>query len=467
MDFTIQHVLIPTEQGYETVDVQIEADRIAAIGAHLEPVGTVVDGRDRLLLPGFVNAHTHSSEMWQRGLIPPTPLELWLAELYDSTPLDPEQIYLSALGTAAETLLSGGTTVVDHLVLIPGRELETIGAAVRAYREIGIRAFVGPLIQDESLTAGIPSGGSNQDHAPYVRTTQATLDLIAEAVAQFHRPEAGINIMVAPTGMQLCSDRLFEGCIALSDRHQLCRHAHLLETRAQKLLAQEKYGYSAVEHLKQLGFLSPRTSLAHCVWLDDRDIELLAETQSTVVHNPLSNLRLGSGIAPILKYRQAGVNVSFGCDGAASNDSQDLLEAIKIGSLLHNVTDIDYYHWISPRASVAMASLGGARGLGMADQMGALEVGKKADLVLYDLTSLSLLPRTDPIALLILGRPTQVVQSAWVNGRRVVAEGQFTTFDLAALKQQLFDRSQWVASRQSVAASQVEAHYRSVMGLAG
>jgi 5-methylthioadenosine/S-adenosylhomocysteine deaminase len=92
--------------------------------------------------------------MWQRGIIPPLPLELWIAELYDFTPLDPEQVYLSALGTAVETLLSGGTSVVDHLVLIPGQELETIAAAVRAYQEIGIRAFIGPLIQDESLTAG-------------------------------------------------------------------------------------------------------------------------------------------------------------------------------------------------------------------------------------------------------------------------------------------------------------------------
>ncbi|WP_377474759.1 MAG: amidohydrolase family protein [Microcoleus anatoxicus] len=101
------------------------------------------------------------------------------------------------------------------------------------------------------------------------------------------------------------------------DRQNLCRHAHLLETRAQKQLAQEKYGCSAVAHLQQIGFLSSRTSLAHCVWLDDADIAIMAETKSTVVHNPLSNLRLGSGIAPILKYRQAGVNVSFGCDGAA------------------------------------------------------------------------------------------------------------------------------------------------------
>ncbi len=465
VSFTIQDVLIPVDNGYETVDVQIEGDRITAIAPQLEVIGFRVDGQNKLLLPGFVNAHTHSSEMWQRGLIPPVPLELWIAELYDFTPLDPEQVYLSALSTAVETLLSGGTSVVDHLVLIPGRELETVAATVRGYREIGIRAFIGPLIQDESLTAGIPAGESEQNHAAYFRSTAATLELMSEVVSQFHRPDEGVNILVAPTGIQLCSDALFEGCIELSDQSQICRHAHLLETKAQKQLAQEKYGCSAVEHLKQIGYLGSRTSLAHCVWLSDSDIDILAETQSTVVHNPLSNLRLGSGIAPILKYRQAGVNVTFGCDGAASNDSQDLLEAIKIGSILHNITDLDYHHWISPRDAVEMASLGGAKGLNMAQQLGSLTVGKKADLVLYDLTSLSLLPRTDPIGLLVLGRPTQAVQSVWVNGKQVVGDGKVTTINVDDLRQQLFNRSQWDAHRQSQTVAQIEAHYRTVMGL--
>jgi len=474
VDYTIENVFIPAQRGYDKVDVKIQDGYVAAILpgqtdqaaiAATAASEQVVDGRNKLLLPGFVNAHTHSSEMWQRGIIPPRPLELWIAELYDFTPLEPEQVYLSALGTAVETLLSGGTCVVDHLVIIPGLEIETIAAAVRAYQEVGIRAFVGPLIQDQSITTSVPSGGIEQEHEPYIRTTAATLALIEEAVAQFHRPEAGISIMTAPTGMQLCSDALFEGCVELSDRHQLCRHTHLLETKAQKLLAQEKYGCSAVEHLKQLNFLGSRTSLAHCVWLDDSDIATLAATQSTVVHNPLSNLRLGSGIAPLLKYRQAGVNVTFGCDGAASNDSQDLLEAIKIGSILHTITDMDYREWIAPRQAVEMASLGGATGLGIADQVGSLTVGKKADLVLYDLTSLSLLPRTDPIGLLILGRPTQAVDCVWVDGRQVVAGGKVLTTDVDHLKQELFRQSEWYVDRVSPMMQKMETHYRAVMGL--
>lgn len=463
--FTIKNVLIPVEQGYTTLDVQLVDNCISAIAPNLEVIGTVIDGQNKLLLPGFVNAHTHSSEMWQRGIIPPVPLELWIGELYDFAPLEPQQVYLSALGTAVETLLSGGTSVVDHLVLIPGKEIETIAAAVRAYQEVGIRAFIGPLIQDEALTAGMPDGDNKREHEAYLRSTQSTLDLMQETVDKFHKPTECVNILVAPTGIQLCSDALFKGCIELSDHYNLCRHAHLLETKAQKKLAQEKYGCSAVEHLNRVGYLSERTSLAHCVWLSDNDINILAETSSTVVHNPLSNLRLGSGIAPILKYLQAGINVSFGCDGSASNDSQDLLEAIKIGSILHNVTDRDYRHWITPRKSVEMASLGGAKGLNMHSELGSLTVGKKADLVLYDLTNLSLLPRTDPIGLLILGRPTSAVNSVWMNGKLVVADGKVVTIDVDNLRQQLFEHSAWSNNRQSKTVDQIEAHYRKVMEL--
>ncbi|MFM2063760.1 MAG: hypothetical protein RLZZ507_3431 [Cyanobacteriota bacterium] len=465
MNFTIQKALIAVTDGYTTLDVQVVDGIITAIGDNLDVIGTAIDGEHKLLLPGFFNAHTHSSEKWQRGIIPPLPLELWLAHLYDFAPLDTEQVYLSALGTAVETLLSGGTSVVDHLVLIPGKEMETITTAVRAYQEIGIRAFIAPLIQDESLTAGIPEGKLLPNHEPYFRPTAETLAIIEEAVIKFHRPEEGINILVAPTGIQLCTDALFTGCIDLSNRYHLCRHSHLLETKAQEKLAFEKYGCSGVEHLNRIGFLSDRTSLAHCVWLTDADIQILAETKSTVVHNPLSNLRLGSGIAPILKYRQAGVNVTFGCDGASSNDSQDLLEAIKIGSILHNVTDFDYQSWITPRQSVEMAALGGAKGLNIDDQLGSLTVGKKADLVLYDLTSLSLLPRTDPIGLLVLGRPVSVVNSAWVNGKQIIEHGKFTTINVDELRQELFNRSQWETKGKSPTLGQIEPHYRQVMGL--
>ncbi|HEY9883511.1 MAG TPA: amidohydrolase [Thermosynechococcaceae cyanobacterium] len=464
MTYTLRSALIPVEDGYATVDVQIEDDRIAAIGASLPVVGTAIDAQNKLLLPGFVNGHTHSPQFWQRGLIPQLPLELWLADVFDTSPTQVEQAYLGALGTAINTLMSGGTCVMDHLYLIAGHELETVAAAVRAYKEIGIRAFIAPLIQDLPFVAGYPEGLKTLPHKPYHQSTTEILALMEAIVAQFHEPDAGIQIAVGPTGFHRCSDALFEGCRDLSDRHDLCRHSHLLETKAQKMLAQERYGGSGVKHLQQLGFLDHRTSLAHSIWLEDSEIAILAETRSTVVHNALSNLRLGSGIAPVLKYLQAGVNVAFGCDGAASNDGQDLLEAVKIGSLLHNVTDPDYTHWITPRKAVKMAAIGGFTGVNLADQAGSLTVGKQADLVLYDLKNLSLLPRTDPVKLLILGRPNGVVDSVWVRGQRVVADGTLQTVNANDFTQTVF-HSQTASKPHYQTIHTVEAHYRRMMGL--
>jgi cytosine/adenosine deaminase-related metal-dependent hydrolase len=165
--YTLRSALIPVEDGYATVDVQIEDDRIAAIGASLPIVGTAIDAQNKLLLPGFVNGHTHSPQFWQRGLIPQLPLELWLADVFDTSPTQVEQAYLGALGTAINTLMSGGTCVMDHLYLIAGHELESVAAAVRAYKEIGIRAFIAPLIQDLPFVAGYPEGLKTLPHKPF------------------------------------------------------------------------------------------------------------------------------------------------------------------------------------------------------------------------------------------------------------------------------------------------------------
>jgi guanine deaminase len=469
--YTIRHALIPDGEGYATVNVQIEGEYISAINsasdvdASSPSAGTLIDAQNKLLLPGFVNGHTHSPQFWQRGLVGQLPLELWLAEVFDSSAKDLERIYLGALGTAINTLLSGGTCLMDHLLLIAGHELDTVGAVVRAYKELGIRAFVAPMIQDQPIVAGLPEGMKSLPSSPFPLSTDEVLAQMEAIITQFHEPEAGIQIVVGPAGFQRCSDALLQGCAELSDRYNLCRHTHLLETKAQYKLAQERFGGSAVRHLQQLGFLDYRTSLAHAIWLDESDITILAETQATVVHNALSNLRLGSGIAPILKYLQAGVNVGFGCDGAASNDGQDMLEAIKIGSILHNVTDFDYKNWITPRKAIEMASTGGFKGVNLANQVGALAVGKQADLVLYDLTNLSLLPRTDPVKLLVLGRPSNVVDSVWVRGKRVISEGMVQTVEGDRFRQSVLDHSHKISKPQQKTLHQVEAHYRQVMGL--
>lgn len=216
-----------------------------------------------------------------------------------------------------------------------------------------------------------------------------------------------------------------------------------------------------MQHLANLGCLSPRTSLAHGVWVDESDIDTLASAGATLVHNPVSNLRLGSGLAPILKCVQRGLNVSFGCDGAASNDAQNLLEAIKLGTILHTVTDDDYDHWLTPEQALQMATVGGAKGVNLADRTGHIAPGLEADLVLYNLDHPSLLPRTNPAQLLVLGRPTDVVEAAWVQGRQLVDQGRLLTLKLEDLHQAL--RQPIAKELAQTQHHPVEPHYRDVM----
>ncbi len=465
MQTVIQSVLAFQDDTLQTVDVLLADAHICAVA----PAGTLpveshdqfISGQDKLLLPGFVNGHTHSSQVWQRGMIPQLPLELWLANVFDSTPQQLEQFYWSAVSTAVDTLLSGGTCLMDHAYLIPGQEMETVETLVRAYQTVGIRAVIAPLIQDMPFAAGFPAG-CLLPQAASPKSADQQLALMEALIAEFHNPSQGIYMGLGPTGFHRCSDTLLQGCGELSDRHQLCYHTHLLETRAQQRLAQERYGISAVQHLHNLGCLSPRTSLAHGVWIDDADIELLATIGATLVHNPVSNLRLGSGLAPVLKCLQAGLNVSFGCDGAASNDAQNLLEAIKLGTMLHTVSDNDYENWLTPKQALTMATVGGAKGVTLGDRTGTITVGMEADLVLYNLNHPSMLPCTNPLQLLVLGRPTEVVESVWIRGRQIVEQGRVLTIDTDVLYQALRQYSLDPACAQ-FQHHPVESHYREVM----
>ncbi|ELR12832.1 amidohydrolase [Acanthamoeba castellanii str. Neff] len=496
------------EEGGAIVAVDEPSDLSATTG---DSALTVIDGTNKLLLPGFLNGHTHSGEMYNRGSIPPLPLELWLGYLYDYGPQDPNHYYLAALLTAVEGLMTGVTCVLDmpSVLGVPGKEFECLEAICRAYRDVGVRAFVCPLLGDLPFDATV-AHGCGHGCSPYAGTdkhdphkTDFIMAFMEQAVEKLHRPEEGIEIGVGPSGVQTCSDELYTRCRELSEKHGLVRHTHLLETVNQKKvrplfygdnehnddddddddddagcddgdtdacldgvqLAYEKYGCSAVDHLKKLGFFNEKTTCAHSIWLDDNDIEQLQTTGATPVHNPLSNLRLGSGIAPVLKYLDARINVCFGCDGAASNDSQDMLEAIKMGSILHNITDFDYNRWITPDQAFRMAAMGGARAVGLQDQTGLVQVGRSADLVLYDLaSSLSILPRTDILGLLLLGRPNNLVTDVWVRGRRVFKEGKVAGVDEEKLKRDLFATSEWTTMpRASATRSSVEQRYRQVI----
>ena len=533
----LSRALVPRPGGgYDRQDVLLEAGVIRALrpaGALAEDAAAagaaVVDCQDKLLMPGFVNAHAHSAEHWARGLIKPLPLELWVQQLirheprgvegwagvdsWDKTPAT--AIFLSAFHCGVESLLSGCTAIMDHLLV---RHIGDLEAAIAAYKAVGIRAFISPMLGDDARPyenyiplapdadarnaaqrrpgcAGCPCGADGDPFAAMgpdgkfrteggAHDPQKTAAMIElwEACAKYHDPANGIHIAIGPVTAYSASPDLLRAATRIRLKYGLPGHTHLLETRAQALMAKQLLpSGSAVQHLYDCGFLQvPGTSCAHTIWLTDEEIDLMAKAGATAVHNPLSNTRLGSGVMPVRKFLEKGANVSIGCDGACSSDGQDFLEAMKMTTMLSAITTQEYRDWLEPaETALQLASKNGYQGLGLGGQAGEIAEGQIADVTLWDLTSLALLPKTDPVNLLVIGSRTaapgagSALHAMWVRGRQVVDGGAPCGVKLDKLREVLIEaqpeyRDPAITDPKAdpeTAKSEVE--FRAAMGLEG
>jgi cytosine/adenosine deaminase-related metal-dependent hydrolase len=420
----------------------IDGGRITSVGDGAGAGGEHVDCTRFAVVPGIVNAHNHSNENWFRGRFDNLPLEPWMLFSYPvlANPVQSDrEIYVRTLLGGIEMIRSGATCVVDYVYENAGWTEESIGAVVRAYRELGLRAVIVIGMSDRAydevvvLNLNLVPDELRRRFGPEKPPDWPEWDAFSRfAVERYHRPEEGISIGLGPSGPQRCTDSMLEACAALADELDLTIHIHVLETRMQALSGIRMYGKTLPAHLHELGFLGPRVSFEHGIWLTDADIELVAETQTGVTHNPISNMKLGSGIAAIPVLLAAGVNVAMGSDGMSSNDGNDLYATLKVAGLLHKLWDIDYDRWLGAREAWQMATRGGAKAAGD-DSLGALEPGRRADLVLLDLESRVFTPLNDPLQHVVFCSTTNAVDSTMVGGRWVLRKGHFTGVDEAAI----------------------------------
>jgi 5-methylthioadenosine/S-adenosylhomocysteine deaminase len=430
---------------FATADVVVEGDRITAVGrdASVPPGAEVVDCGRLAIVPGMINAHCHSNENWFRGRWDNLPLEPWMLFSYPKLAgpdQSPREIYLRTLNGGLEMVRSGTTSVVDFLYEMKGFSDESLAAVVSAYRDLGLRAlivlgmsdraFQETVVLDERLVDPDLLARIADDPPPTWDECEA---FARAAVSRYHRPDEGISVGLAPSGPQRCTDGFLQASAALADELDLQIHIHVLETRMQAVSGQRMYGRTLPEHMQALGFLGPRVSIEHGVWLTARDIEILRDTGTTVVHNPISNMKLGSGICPVPMLLEGGVNLALGTDGMSSNDGNDMFAVLKVAGLIHKLWDIDYQRWPGAKEAWRMATLGGARAAGDAAGIGRLEVGRRADLVLLDLDSLVFTPLTRPLNQIVFGSTTTAVHSTMVGGRWVLRDGEVTGIDEPAI----------------------------------
>ena len=416
---------------------EIPDGALFARGAAIEAVGpssdlpqtadTVIDARGTIVIPGLVNTHHHLYQTLTRALRPAQDRELfgWLQTLYPVwARLTPEMLFTSTQLGLAELLLSGCTTSSDHLYLFPnGCKLDD---TLEAAREVGLRFHAAR----GAMSVGESSGGLPPDSG--VESEPAILADTERVITQWHDASrfAMQRIVVAPCSPFSVSRGLMRDAALLARRHGVSLHTHLAENDNDIAYTREKFGCTPAEYAEQLGWLGPDVWHAHCVKLDAAGIDLFARTGTGVAHCPGSNMRLGSGIAPIRAMRDAGVPVSIAVDGSASNDSSHLLAEARLALLLQRVGF--GAEAMSAREVLEMATLGGARVLGR-DDIGALAPGMAADLAIFPLDTPGLAGALDDPLGALLFCHVPAARDVVVGGRVLVHGGECQTLELPQL----------------------------------
>jgi 5-methylthioadenosine/S-adenosylhomocysteine deaminase len=420
--------------------IVIDGSRLSYVGpAEFTPMGPferVIEADRLIAMPGMVNAHCHSAANLVRGMMPSKPLEIWRAYYRASLrDMRDEDFYASALLGGMEMLKNGATTVLDHFAGSAALKFMGAGAAIQAMRDLGLRHVVALTVTDKNYEDTIPLGQTDATlndeikrmSASEAKSARAWLDDCEEFIDKFHAPDKLTTACPGPSAVQRCSDELLVGCAEIARQKKLPLHIHLAETHAQQVQGNGIYGHSLFEHLDRLGVVGENLSCAHSIWIEDADVDLFAKRGATPVHNPASNLRIGSGLAKVKEFVAAGVSVGLGTDGAASNDNQNMFDAVRLAALIHNQAGSDFNQWVQPKQALAMATRNGARAFGL--DCGVLAPGKLADVVLLRRDTPAYRPLNDVFSQIVFCENGSNVDTVIVDGEIVVESGKLTKLD--------------------------------------
>jgi cytosine/adenosine deaminase-related metal-dependent hydrolase len=426
-------------------DILIEGSKILAVGENLDRSGTValVDARNKLVIPGLINAHYHSHDTLCRGLFEELPLEFWL--LY-TLPLGAnrsrDELRARTLVGALESIRCGITCVQDMLGLVPLDDAST-DVVINAYRDIGMRVVFSPMVWDIPPIAMVRHKDSLPPDVQDMlgsagRPIKDQLDYLEH---QYQRhPEAGtLHWAVAPFAPQRCSPAMLQGCAELSHKHDLPIYTHVYETRGQVLIARELFADhdgSLITYMERNGLLGPKLNIVHSVWITRPEMDRMAAADAGIVLNHLSNMKLKSGVAPVLDLRDARVRLGLGCDNCSGSDVQSMFQAMKMFCLIGAVSDPTPGAHLAHEA-LRHATLGNARTAGLEGKVGAIMPGYSADLAFIDLDDTAYLPYNSAARQLVYTETGRGVESVMIDGRMVMKDGRVTTIDERALREEV------------------------------
>ncbi|NLU65944.1 8-oxoguanine deaminase [Streptomyces sp. HNM0574] len=429
----IENCAVATVDGqdteYATGHVVVAGNRIESVGPGPAPQGLEgvvrrVDGTGHLVTPGLVNTHHHFYQWLTRGLAQEANLFEWLVALYPIwSRIDEDMVYTAARGSLGMMVRGGVTTAMDHHYVFPRGAGDLLGAEIRAAQEMGVR--FNPT--RGSMDRGSSDGGLPPDFA--VETTEGALAATEEAVDTYHDAsfDSMLRVGVAPCSPFSVSTDLLKEAAVLARRKGVRLHTHGSETAEEEQFCKELFGMGPTDYLESTGWLGDDVWMAHCVHMTDSDIAAFARTGTGVAHCPSSNARLGAGIARVPDMLNSGVPVGLGVDGTASNETGELHTELR-NTLLVNRLGPHAHKALSVRKALRLGTYGGAQVLGRQQEIGSLEPGKLADLVLWKLDGMAHSSIEDPVAALVLGAPAPVTLSL-VNGRPVVEDNRLTTVD--------------------------------------
>lgn len=436
----IQNAAIATvdaqDTEYESGHVVVENGRISAVGAGPAPSdlvagARVVDGAGCLATPGLVNTHHHLYQWVTRGLAQDETLFGWLVALYPVwARFTEETLGVAARGGLGWLALTGCTTSADHHYVFPRHGGDLLGAEIEAAREIGLRFHP----TRGSMDRGHSDGGLPPDSV--VESLDAILAASQDAITRHHdpAPDSMLRIGLSPCSPFSVSSDLMVQSASLAREHGVRLHTHLAETLDEEQFCLATHGCTPAEYADKLGWLGEDVWLAHCVHLADSAVRRFAETGTGTAHCPSSNSRLGSGHARVRDLLDAGAPVGLGVDGAASQESGMMVEELRQAMYIsrQRALSADPAKTLNARSALRVGTMGGARVLGRAADLGSLEVGKLADIALWDLNTLGHADIADPVAALVFGPPAPL-RLLTVGGRPVVQDARLLTADQDAL----------------------------------